>query len=117
MIDLCNESARGLGFDPTVRFDGPIDAALDDSLADELFAVLREALTNVARHAHANSVEVSIDVRNSTLRAAVNDDGIGPTDRTGVGSGLGNLRSRAASTTVTSRFAASPGHICRGACP
>ena len=63
VLDLCSESARGLGFDPMVRFDGPIDTAVDDSLADELFAVLREALTNVARHAHAHAVEVSIAVR------------------------------------------------------
>jgi signal transduction histidine kinase len=95
VIDLCTESARGLGLDPTVRFDGPIDAGVDDALADELFAVLREALTNVAKHAKAKRVEVSLEVRDSTLRAIVKDDGIGPTDRPSVGNGLGNLRSRA----------------------
>jgi len=96
VLDLCTESARGLGFDPTVRFDGPIDAAVDDSLADDLFAVLREALTNVAKHAKAKRVEVSLDVRDSALRATVSDDGIGPTDGPSVGNGLGNLHSRAA---------------------
>jgi len=96
VIDLCTESSRGLGFDPTVRFDGPIDAAVDDSLADDLFAVLREALTNVARHAKATRVEVSLDVRDSTLSATVSDDGIGQGDRPGVGNGLGNLHRRAA---------------------
>ena len=98
VIDLCTESARGLGFDPMVRFDGPIDTAVDDSLADELFAVLREALTNVARHAHADSVEVSVTVRDATLRVTVDDDGIGPTERSIVGSGgngVGNMRNRA----------------------
>ena len=107
VIDLCAESARALGFDPTVRFDGPIDAAVDDSLADELFAVLREALTNVAKHAKARSAEVSLQVRDSKLRATVSDDGIGRMDRPTVGSGLGNLRSRAA--RLDGEFAIGPG--------
>jgi signal transduction histidine kinase len=98
VIDLCTESARGLGFDPMVRFDGPIDTAVDDTLADDLFAVLREALTNVARHAHAGSVEVSVAVRDTTLRVTVDDDGVGPVERALMGSGgdgVGNMRSRA----------------------
>jgi len=98
VLDLCSESARGLGFDPMVRFDGPIDTAVDDTLADELFAVLREALTNVARHAHADSVEVWIAVRDTTLRVTVEDDGIGLIERGIAGSGgngVGNMRSRA----------------------
>ena len=35
LIQLSAESARGLGFDPTVRFDGPIDTAVTESLADD----------------------------------------------------------------------------------
>jgi len=95
VIDVCRESARGLGFEPTVRFDGPIDTAVDEALADELFAVLREALTNVAKHAKAGAVHISVEVRDSALRATVNDDGIGPPEQSGVGRGLENLASRA----------------------
>ncbi len=95
LIRLSAESARALGFDPTVRFDGPIDTAVTESLADDLFAVIREALTNVAKHACATSAEVSIDVRGSTLAVRVVDDGVGyvATDRHG--HGLDNLRARA----------------------
>ena len=79
-----------------IRFDGPIDTALDDSLADELFAVLREALTNIAKHAHATTAEVSIEVHHSTLTARVTDNGIGyhPRD-SGAGRGIDNLHTRA----------------------
>ena len=96
LIQLCSESARGLGFEPVVRFDGPIDTAVDDSLADELFAVLREALTNIAKHARASSAEVSIEARDSMLSARVTDDGVGYRAGTGPGRGVDNLRTRAA---------------------
>ena len=77
LIQLCSESSRGLGFEPVIRFDGPIDSAVDDSFADELFAVLREALTNIAKHAHATSAEVSVEARDSMLSARVTDNGVG----------------------------------------
>jgi signal transduction histidine kinase len=96
LIQLCSESSRALGFEPVIRFDGPIDSAVDDSLADELFAVLREALTNIAKHARANAAEVSIDVHHSTLTARVTDNGVGyhPRD-SGAGRGIDNLHTRA----------------------
>lgn len=89
------ESARGLGFDPVIRFDGPIDSAVDDDLANELFAVVREALTNVAKHAHASSVNVFVDVRDGLLSARIIDNGGGFNGSSGAGRGVDNLRSRA----------------------
>jgi signal transduction histidine kinase len=95
LIQLCSESARGLGFEPVIRFDGPIDAAVGDSLADELFAVLREALTNVAKHARASSAEVSVEARDSMLSARVTDNGVGYHAGSGKGRGVDNLQTRA----------------------
>jgi signal transduction histidine kinase len=99
LIGLASESARALGFDPVVRFDGPIDTAVDDDLANELFAVVREGLTNVAKHAGASSALVWIDVHDGVLSATINDDGAGysgDTRDSGTGRGLENLRSRSA---------------------
>lgn len=95
LIQLCSESARALGFDPVIRFDGPIDTAVDDALADDLFAVIREALTNVAKHAGARSAEVRVDVHDEVLWARVTDDGVGPSDAPSAGRGIENLRVRA----------------------
>jgi signal transduction histidine kinase len=95
LIQLCNESARALGFEPVIRFDGPIDTAVDDALADELFAVLREALTNIAKHAHARSAEVAVQVQDSMLSARVTDDGTGYSSSAVSGRGVENLRTRA----------------------
>jgi two-component system, NarL family, sensor histidine kinase DevS len=95
LIQLCSESSRGLGFEPVVRFDGPIDTAVSDALADELFAVLREALTNIAKHAHADSAEVSVEARDATLSARVTDNGVGYRPDTASGRGVENIRTRA----------------------
>ena len=45
-------------------FDGPLDP-LGDDVGTQLLIVLREALANVARHAHASRVDV--EARATTL--------------------------------------------------
>lgn len=106
-LALCTEAARGLGFEPVVRFDGPIDTAVDGSLADDLFAVAREALSNVARHAHARSADVGVEVRDSALTVRIADDGVGiDAGRASGGRGVTNLRARA--EKAAGRFAVGP---------
>ena len=95
ILDLVTDSARAIGFEPVVRFDGPIDAAVDDTVAEQLLAALREMLANVARHAHAETASVEVAVGDG-LTARVIDDGrggaVGPT---AVGHGIRNLVQRA----------------------
>jgi len=57
-------------------------------------AVLREALTNVARHAQAKSVDVEITATVSRIDVSIKDDGIGMTGNA-ARSGLANLERRA----------------------
>jgi hypothetical protein len=47
-----------LGFTPDVRFTGPVDTLLPVLVTGDLLAVVREALTNTARRAHASQAEV-----------------------------------------------------------
>ncbi|MDQ1745042.1 MAG: hypothetical protein QOE23_3381 [Pseudonocardiales bacterium] len=105
LLDVATEQAVHLGFEPALRFSGPVDSVTTPELADELTAVLREALSNVARHARAASVAVVLDVSGSQLCLSVADDGVGMGD-THRRSGLANLTERAArhggSLTVTS---------------
>jgi signal transduction histidine kinase len=95
ILDLVADSVRALGFEPVVRFEGPIDAAVSDDVADHLMATLREALSNVAKHAHATRAEVLIHV-DGDLELRVVDDGrggvVGPT---AVGHGMRNMGQRA----------------------
>ncbi len=59
---VCLEAAEMLGFEPTCNFEGAVDTAIDEALAVELLATLREALSSVVRHANASSVTVEIAV-------------------------------------------------------
>jgi signal transduction histidine kinase len=91
---LAREYTPVLGFGPTVRTHGPVETLVDDGLAEQLLAVLREALSNVARHAHASSVTVDIEADPEQLTLRVSDDGVGlPEERHE--SGLRNVHRRA----------------------
>ncbi len=89
------DASPSLGFSPALRFEGLIDTAVPPSVEEHLLAVLREALSNVARHAKAERVDVSVAVGGDGLTLTVRDDGVG----LGTGSrrsGLRNLADRAA---------------------
>ena len=66
---------QGLGFLPRLRTDG-VTATVPDDIAEDAVAVVREALANVARHAHAHEVVVRIEV-GLDLLVEVQDDGVG----------------------------------------
>ncbi len=53
------------------------DVKLDKKLSTSLFRVFQETLTNVARHAEANKVEVSLEVKSDGLMMTIQDNGIG----------------------------------------
>ena len=79
---------------PVLRTTGPVDAVVDAETREHALAVLREALSNVAKHAAATSILVEIEVDTSELLIRVTDDGPGlPPTRNE--SGLLNLRNRA----------------------
>ena len=88
------QSASLLGFEPSVRFVGPVDALVSVPLADQLVATLREALTNATKHAAAARVSVRLSVEDPYVVLTVIDDGIGMPDG-GRRSGIANLESRA----------------------
>jgi PAS domain S-box-containing protein len=59
----------------------PVDSIdMDGDRATAVFRILQESLTNIARHAKASRVEVSVRVTEKELNMAVADDGIGMAD-------------------------------------
>jgi signal transduction histidine kinase len=63
-------------------------------MSDQLLAVLREAISNITRHALADHADVEVQVGSRELVLVVTDDGTGiPPERTE--SGLRNARRRA----------------------
>jgi signal transduction histidine kinase len=94
-LDVVNDCVAGATFDPHVVFDGPVDTAPDD-LGVDLLATLREALTNVVRHAGATRVSVSVHHTGTAVVLKVSDDGAGaPGSDVVAGNGVVNMRERA----------------------
>jgi PAS domain S-box-containing protein len=76
-----------------VELDTHIDRRLPERLEVAAYYVASEALTNVAKHAHASVVRVDVREQNGTIRLLIRDDGIGGVDP-GRGSGLVGLQDR-----------------------
>jgi len=76
-----------------------VDSRVDADIADDLVAVVREGLSNAARHARASSVQVRITVDGSGptghVFVEVEDDGVGVPLEQSRRSGLDNLAARA----------------------
>ena len=76
VLRIIDEEREALGCEPRIRFDGPVDA-MDERVAAELLPTLREALSNVAKHSGASSVEVVVDSGEAvTLRVLDNGRGM-----------------------------------------
>ena len=87
-----------LGFAPTLHADwvGVDGAASGDlSLGDDAVAVVRELLSNVARHARATAVHVDLGAADGRFSLVVTDNGVGPAGARNRHSGTSNLAGRA----------------------
>jgi signal transduction histidine kinase len=105
---LVAELRERLGITIDFHVDGPIDLAVPSSVAEHLAPVVREAVTNVARHAQASRVDVDVDV-GADIVVRVVDDGVGmPTAAPERGEGLTNLAQRAAAAHGTFAVQAHP---------
>ena len=87
-------AAESLGFKPHLELTGPVDSAVPDAIRPDLTAVLREALSNVVRHAQCARVDVAVRVDAGQVTVTVTDDGVG-CDPAAARGGLVNLRERA----------------------
>ncbi len=96
VLECCERVAEQLGFNPSVRFSGPVDTLISAEIGEQLVAVLREALSNAARHAEASAVDVEVAVDGESATLTVVDDGHGIPAGLERHSGLANLADRAA---------------------
>ncbi len=95
ILAIAAEQEPALGFAPTVRFEGPVDAGVTNEIGHHVEAVVREGLANAARHAVASAVTVVVSFADGLVRVSVEDDGCGPGPGRVAGRGLDNLASRA----------------------
>ncbi len=76
--------------------DDIAERRLDAAQHLHLFRIVREAISNVIRHAHAQALSVRLAVVAQILRIEIKDDGVGmAADPQGDGRGKSNMRKRA----------------------
>ena len=95
VLRIVRDERQALGFEPRIRFDGAVDTT-SDRVASELLPAVREALSNVARHARASSAEIELKRTDGVVTLRVIDDGRGVAPKFAGGNGLRNLSDRAA---------------------
>ncbi|HET7110573.1 MAG TPA: histidine kinase [Gemmatimonadales bacterium] len=88
------------------------DTVVSDQLGSSTFRILQEALTNVARHAHASHVSIGLTHDSDLLTLVVADDGVGlpPDQFPGTASlGIVGMRERALACDGVLRITGAPG--------
>jgi signal transduction histidine kinase len=108
ILSVLGDAVAPLGFEPRLMLDGPIDSTVPGDVAEAVVATLREALSNVAKHAAASVVDVELAVGNDLL-LQVCDNGTGiaeplPT----AGHGLTNMIGRARDLGGNAEIRAAP---------
>jgi signal transduction histidine kinase len=91
-----------------VALDVDVDGRLPSAVESAAYFVVTEALTNVARHAHATRAKVAIARAREHLVVEVRDDGVGGADPD-TGTGLRGLRDRVAALGGTMRIVSPAG--------
>jgi signal transduction histidine kinase len=107
VLAVADEMTPMLGFPPALQLDGRLDDVVPEDVAEHLLGALREALSNVARHAAASSVDVSLRAGDD-VALVVADDGLGLKD-VSRRSGLSNLEERAAQLGGSMKVESAPG--------
>lgn len=93
LAEVVEAATAGSALDLSLQIRGPVETVLPLDVSAHAMAVLREAVTNVVRHARAGSAAVTV-VAGERLRIEVTDNGVGyPAG--GSRSGLANLADRA----------------------
>jgi len=97
VVALADELRPVVGFEVPVEFHGPVDTAVSDAVAEQLLPTVREALTNVGRHAEATRAGIRLSVIGHQCRLEITDNGRGFVERPSPDGGLGlhNMRQRA----------------------
>ncbi len=98
LTTLTLQAKRILGFSPRLVIEGPVETEITPAVRAELLACMREALTNVGRHAGASEAEIEIHAGEAiTMRIIDNGRGISNEVANGSnsGNGLRNIATRA----------------------
>ena len=103
---------QGLGIEALLESD-PEELNLPPEIEREIYYVLREALTNITRHAHATRVAIELRQRNDRVDGSIEDNGVGTDLSQGVHGdrvGMASMRDRIEKKGGGFDLRSSPGH-------
>lgn len=103
---VIGDAARVLGFEPRLAMRGPVESEVTRTVLPHLVAVVREGLSNVARHAGASTVDIVVQASDGLVTLTVADDGVGASSSGSAGHGLENMAKRAEQLEGTFSLAA-----------
>jgi PAS domain S-box-containing protein len=113
---LVESHLKSAGVNVNFRTTGKV-RRLAPSLEIALFRVIQEALNNIARHAHANTADVSVQFKKDGIKVSIKDDGIGFDFQEAISSkeglrglGLLGMRERVELMNGSLVIKSSPGH-------
>lgn len=97
LLELAKEYEVNEIMRPTTNVSQSLDLTVSESLVPDVLHIVREALSNVAKHAQARQVHLEAEVQEgATLVIEVRDLGVGfDPDAAELGNGLGNMAERA----------------------
>lgn len=110
VLRVLGEERSALREEPHLHFEGLLDA-VPERVVDSLLPVLRELLSNIARHARATEITVDVRASHDAVVLMVTDDGvgIGRSAASARGGGLRNMADRAVELGGEFRVAARNG--------
>ena len=96
ILSLVDELRDTVSCPLVLTFAGAVDAQIGPTILDQLLPTLREAVTNVERHAEATRTTIEVAASDGWCRLVISDDGLGFVPSTlSTGFGLTNMRRRA----------------------
>jgi signal transduction histidine kinase len=110
---LCDGVSNRGGF--RIQVEGVLNQRLPARVETTLYRAAQEALNNVARHAHAGNVTLSVRQDRTAVTLRIADDGVGfefpssPRKDTGSGLGLAGIRERVTPLGGTLAIRSTPG--------
>ncbi|WP_099332086.1 sensor histidine kinase [Actinomyces minihominis] len=100
------------GSEPMARFRVEVADRVSEAITEDIVAVIRESLTNIARHAGAHSAHVTISLYGSgptgEIQVLVVDDGAGVDPSQTRSSGMANMNRRAVNHGGSFAFSSGP---------
>jgi PAS domain S-box-containing protein len=113
LANYVQDWSKRVGIPVELHTSGLIDDRLPSETETTLYRIAQEALTNVAKHSRASSVEVILERRADSVLLIVEDDGVGFETTNGGdgvrGFGLLGMKERAALVGATLEIESAPG--------